>query len=53
MEKVSITCAHCGSMFQIQIPTTGHSERGQQHSPGCMKTTYVRVNNGKIVGTRK
>ena len=22
----TITCAHCGGMFQIQIPTTGHSE---------------------------
>ncbi len=53
MTKTTITCAHCGGMFQISIPPTGNSGRGWQHSPGCMKTTQVYVNNGSIIRTTK
>jgi hypothetical protein len=53
MKKVTITCAHCGGMFQISIPTSGVSGRGHQHSPGCMKSTQVYVNNGNITKTTK
>lgn len=56
MEKVTISCAHCGGMFQVPINTSsssGHYESGFQHSSGCMKTTRVRVNSGKIISTKK
>jgi hypothetical protein len=53
MKNVTITCAHCGGMFQISIPTSGVSSRGWQHSPGCMKTTQVHVNAGNITRTTK
>jgi hypothetical protein len=53
MKKVSIPCAHCGSMFTVSIPTSGVSSMGHQHSPGCMKKTNVYVNNGDITKTTK
>lgn len=53
MTKVTICCAHCGGMFQISIPTSGVSSVGRQHSPGCMKTTWVNVNAGIITRTSK
>jgi len=53
MKKVTIPCAHCGQMYQVLIPTSGTSSRGHQHSPGCMKSTKVYVNNGNITKTTK
>jgi len=52
-KKVTITCAHCGGMFTVTLPTIGHSSRGHQHSPGCGKSTQVEVNSGEIVRTKK
>jgi hypothetical protein len=53
----TITCAHCGGMFQIQLNmgTTGRGSRGYQHSSsqGCGKMTNVEVHNGLIVKTWK
>ena len=57
MKKVTITCAHCGGMFEIKIPTSGCSGRAHQHSYGCNKRpggkTDVSVNNGNITKTKK
>lgn len=53
MKKVTITCAHCGGMFQISIPESGVSSRGHQHSPGCLKSTKVWQNKGNITKTSK
>lgn len=52
-KKITITCAHCGGMFQIEIDTVGVSARGHQHSPGCLKSTQVYINYGEIVKTTK
>ncbi len=53
----TITCTHCGGMFQIQLTmgTTGRGSRGYQHSSsqGCGKMTNVEVHNGQIVKTWK
>ncbi|MDG2343392.1 MAG: hypothetical protein P8L23_02325 [Flavobacteriales bacterium] len=53
MKKVTITCAHCGCMFQISISENGVSARRHQHSPGCGKSTNVAINNGNITKTNK
>jgi hypothetical protein len=55
MSKVTITCVHCGQSFQIQGAQTDFNEyeKGEQHSPGCGKTTRVRWNRGAIVRTSK
>ena len=49
----TITCAHCGGMFQIQLSfgSSGRGSRGYQHSgiKGCGKITQVEVLNGKII----
>lgn len=51
-KKLTITCAHCSGMFTITVPTSGHSSRGHQHSPGCGKLTQVEMNAGNIVRTK-
>jgi len=52
MKKVTITCAHCGGMFQISIPISGVSSMGHQHTPGgFQKSTRVYVNAGNITKT--
>ncbi len=54
-QKATITCAHCGQMFQIEHDSGSGAtgDRGMQHSPGCMKMTRVKLNQGRIVGTTK
>lgn len=53
-EKKTITCTHCGKAFQINlnISSSGSGEIAFQHSPGCMKTVYVKYVNGEIKSTR-
>jgi hypothetical protein len=53
-DKVTITCTHCGKAFQVNlnISSSGTGEKAFQHSPGCMKTVYVKYNNGQITSTR-
>ena len=53
MKTVTITCMHCGGMFQTKIPESGKGSRGHQHSPGCLKSTQVHHNNGNITKTTK
>jgi|LauGreDrversion4_2_1035121.scaffolds.fasta_scaffold104458_3 hypothetical protein len=54
MKKVSITCAHCGKMFQIEIAQSGVQHSGKQHSMGgCGRITRVYTNNGNITKTEK
>ena len=53
-ENVLITCAHCGEMFQISIPTKGSSATSHGHSTiKCNKRTNVTVVNGSIIKTEK
>ncbi len=52
-EKKLITCPHCGKSFTINwTSTSGSGEQGFQHSPGCMKTVWVKYTNGQIVQVR-
>ena len=53
-EKKTITCTHCGKAFQINLSVSsqGSGEIAFQHSPGCMKTVYVKYVNGEIKSTR-
>jgi hypothetical protein len=54
MKKVTITCAHCGGMFQVEIPQSGVQHSTKQHSMGgCGRNTRVYTNNGNITKTEK
>ena len=49
----SITCAHCGRMFQITY-SSGDGHFTKNHSPsGCGKNTRIWINQGNIVRTDK
>ena len=52
-DKKQIACPHCGKTFTINWTIkTGSGEQGFQHSPGCMKTVWVKYSNGQILSTR-
>ena len=54
VREKTITCTHCGKAFQINLSVSsqGSGEIAFQHSPGCMKTVYVKYVNGQIASTR-
>ncbi len=52
-QQVTIVCAHCGRMFTIEINGTHYSYSYQHANGGCMKSTRVTVQNGKITDTKK
>jgi hypothetical protein len=52
-EKKLITCPHCAKSFSITWTTkTGSGEQAFQHSPGCMKTVWVKYSSGQIISIR-
>jgi len=51
--KTTITCTHCGEMFQVQYNFGGSGEISKQHSPGCGKSTKLKFSGGKLTGTKK
>ncbi len=54
MKKVTITDAHCGGMFQVEIPTSGVQHSSKQYSIGdCRRNTRVYSNNGNNTKNRE
>jgi len=52
-EKKLISCPHCGKSFTIiWTASSGSGEQAKQHSPGCMKTVWIKYVNGQIVSIR-
>lgn len=53
-EKITITCTHCGEMFQVQYNFGGSGTISKQHTPnGCGKSTKLQFSGGKLTGTKK
>lgn len=53
MKTVLISCAHCGSDYEIKIPITGTSQMEYSHKNGCKKITQAYINDGEIITTTK
>lgn len=54
-KKVTISCAHCGGMYTIEIDGEGVKHLGYLHdnARGCRGRTVVYLNYGNIVKTEK
>ena len=53
MKTVLISCAHCGSDYEIKIPISGTSQMEYSHKNGCKKITQAYINDGEIITTTK
>lgn len=53
MAKFTITCIHCGAMFQVDIGGNQNGSASKQHTGpgGCGKNTQVYYKNGEIYRT--
>ena len=46
------TCAHCGQVFMVKLPSGGGTHTAA-HNPGCGRLNSVSYSNGSVIKTSR